>query len=63
MTEYQKTDLFDGIYKGVAKVGGQPGAFRAFKYEVGVHRVQRVPLTATGSKSSMLQVPTYLFYN
>jgi len=58
VTEYQKTDLFDGIYKGVAKVGGQPGAFRAFKYEVGVHRVQRVPLTATGSKSSMLQTST-----
>jgi peptide chain release factor 1 len=30
---------------GVIKIFGRPGAFGAFKYEAGVHRVQRIPTT------------------
>jgi len=56
VTDYVTTDL-DGIYKAVASVKGH-GAFNLFKYECGVHRVQRVPVTASGRKSGMLQTST-----
>jgi len=47
-----------GIVKGVAKVIAEGGTqvFRLLKFESGVHRVQRVPVT--GSKSDRLQTST-----
>lgn len=56
VTEYVETDL-NGIYKAVATVSGH-GAFDLLKYECGVHRVQRVPVTATGKKAGLLQTST-----
>merc|ERR1712198_8459 len=52
MAEQEMEDVKENLSEVIAV------AFRAFKYEVGVHRVQRFPLTATGSKSSMLQTST-----
>jgi len=48
-----------GIVKGVARVLGEGGTnqvFRLLKYESGVHRVQRVPVT--GSKADRLHTST-----
>jgi len=48
-----------GIIKGVARVlaeGGTNQVFRLLKFESGVHRVQRVPVT--GSKADRLQTST-----
>ena len=44
-----------GIQEAVASISGR-GVFRALKYECGVHRVQRVPVT--GSKSDRMQTST-----
>jgi len=38
-----------GIKEGIAEVSGE-GAFGQLKYEVGVHRVQRVPATESGGR-------------
>ena len=65
LTECEKIVQFDGIHRGVAKIStyggghcnpGEVGAFGVFKHECGVHRVQRIPITASANKSSMLQV-------
>ena len=51
------TTNHSGVYKATASIKGH-GAFSLFKYECGVHRVQRVPVTATGKKSGVLQTST-----
>jgi len=38
-----------GISEASASVAGK-GVFKALKYECGVHRVQRVPITGTGKE-------------
>ncbi|TRY69949.1 hypothetical protein TCAL_04470 [Tigriopus californicus] len=63
VVEYEKSSVGQsskftsttGIQRAVATVQGQ-GVFRAMKYESGVHRVQRVPVT--GSKNDRLQTST-----
>lgn len=40
------TDSKDGLREGVAQISGED-VFSIFKYEIGVHRVQRVPITET----------------
>jgi len=67
ITECEKIVQFDGIHRAVAKIStyggghsnpGEVGAFGVFKHECGVHRVQRIPITASANKSSMLQTST-----
>ena len=47
----------EGIDKCTARINGKY-AFQYFKYECGVHRVQRVPKASTGNKSDRLQTST-----
>ena len=47
----------EGIDKCTARINGKY-AFQYFKYECGVHRVQRVPKASTGTKSDRLQTST-----
>eukprot|EP00095_Tigriopus_kingsejongensis_P002995 maker-scaffold784_size97500-snap-gene-0.26 protein:Tk02995 transcript:maker-scaffold784_size97500-snap-gene-0.26-mRNA-1 annotation:"peptide chain release factor 1" len=63
ITEYEKSSVglgskfssTTGIQKAVALVEGQ-AVFKTMKYECGVHRVQRVPVT--GTKNDRLQTST-----
>ena len=45
---YDETEL-GGLKEGVAEIGGK-GVFAKLKFESGVHRVQRVPVTETGGR-------------
>ncbi|CAF1678914.1 unnamed protein product, partial [Didymodactylos carnosus] len=53
--EYDKTDI-GGIRQGKAYLNGQD-VFKSLKYECGVHRVQRVPVT---EKSGRIHTSTVM---
>ena len=46
--EFQNTDL-GGVKEAVARIAGE-GVFSRLKFESGVHRVQRVPVTEAGGR-------------
>ena len=46
-TKYAESQGYkvEKIDEGVVRISGKAGAFKKFKYEAGVHRVQRIPVT------------------